>query len=1364
MSSRCALCGEPIGADEQHVCADAMTANVDPNQPAPPPLAIPTTDETDPLLGTTLADRYELLSRISRGGMGVVYKARHKLLNSTVAVKVLLKKEIDIDQKRFLQEAQLASKLAHPNIVYISDYGLLPDGRPYLVMEFIEGPTLGRVLARSENGRIDILRACKIASQIARGMQIVHDNGIVHRDLKPENIFVLNSGGKTSEGAAGSTGAAAGAQGGQDFVKIVDFGVAKDTRAAHGPDSSPADPSARPSAHAAELRAQKASESLDETNKSSRADGVDATGGDTGGQQGLTRVGDSIGTPRYMAPEQVDGYSIDARADQYALGCILHQMIGGQAPFSAPTSMALLSMHLFEPPKSLRERYPELKVPEAISAIVLRMLAKNKNDRFPSMSAVAAALDVEIERLSILRGEKVAISSGLAAMLGGRQGTHIIIRGVRLSRAAILGASLALFGVILLAGALVARQLSTGSQALKPGELAELEAQARRVLSTDVLPSQQVLDLRVTAMKGLAQTHDGTYLEPLAEPLTEAQPVIQSRAAEALGILGDRRAVRPLQEILTKSTVPQVQIAAAQALVQLHEPQGQKFLETTLASGSEEARLRSALQLCSQGHGTAQQLLQSAVEKNRIPESQRLHVLTCLTQLGSDAARKQLQEQMRSRTGQEALLAAAKLAQLGHEDGRAFLRERILTPGADQLVAARFLSAPDEPQVAELFRQVLRDPKVANSAKVLAAEGLGLSGQLIDARILGQQLQNPSERAATLAAAASIVLLSRNQPSTLSDQSLAWAKTALTDDEWSVRESAVEVLGDSPAADAVPLLTKLLGDSHPAVRRSAARALRRRHDEKALLALGTSLRDSDSSVRQESLKALIEISHAVPQDGRLRQSLQENANAWVKDLTATGSESEQTLARSLLFQLGDESQLERLTQLVKSRNEEVRSLVIEQLGREVTVLLAMLEDTVFSVRFAAARKLAEAGDQRAIPVLKEALTTSTAEALTALVLLRRLGAEASIPEGLLHKLIEGNVSQRLSVLDSFSAVTADQRLVLLKRLARDLDSKVRRRTAEVAAALPSEAGIRPGLPILQLLVNDSDAAVRARAQALLAPLLEKATESAPSPPLGKTAQDAPKPMPKEPKSEPSTATTTPTPGEKAKPEAEATAVKSSERAEDGSGSLVIETAPIVQFQIDHGRWQTASKQPITLSTGSHEIVALSGTQQIELKDGQTVTVKIPESQAEKLTQSGLDAYEKKDLRKAQKLLEKAGSLCSKERKHPQPCSDLAVEINFHLGQIHEASERFAEAVTAYQKVVQSGTPTRGQKDRRPEAQKAMAELLPNLGQVVIPKQVKNHCQEVTLYMLPGSHMIEIEGNSQMVKVKAKETVRLGSCQ
>ena len=130
---------------------------------------------------------------------------------------------------------------------------------------------------------------------------------------------------------------------------------------------------------------------------------------------------------------------------------------------------------------------------------------------------------------------------------------------------------------------------------------------------------------------------------------------------------------------------------------------------------------------------------------------------------------------------------------------------------------------------------------------------------------------------------------------------------------------------------------------------------------------------------------------------------------------------------------------------------------------------------------------------------------------------------------------------------------------------------------------------------------------------------------------------------------------------------------------------------------------------------------------------------------------------------AQKLLEKASSLCSRERKHPQPCGELAIEINYHLGQIHESGERLPEAMTAYQKVVNGAAAVRGHEQQRAAAQSAIARMLPSLGLVVIPKKAKNKCQEVTLYMLPGTHMIEIDGDSQTVKVKAQETVRLGSC-
>ena len=138
-------------------------------------------DKVD-LLGVTIEGKYEVTDRLGEGGMGAVYKARHLALNTWFAVKVLLRPPASGEQDRFLQEARLASKIHHPNTVFISDFGVLPSGQSFLAMEFLRGKTLTAALSK---GAVDPLRVCRIGMQIARGMQAVHDQGIVHRDLFP---------------------------------------------------------------------------------------------------------------------------------------------------------------------------------------------------------------------------------------------------------------------------------------------------------------------------------------------------------------------------------------------------------------------------------------------------------------------------------------------------------------------------------------------------------------------------------------------------------------------------------------------------------------------------------------------------------------------------------------------------------------------------------------------------------------------------------------------------------------------------------------------------------------------------------------------------------------------------------------------------------------------------------------------------------------------------------------------------------------------------------------------------------------------------------------------------------------------------
>jgi serine/threonine-protein kinase len=197
----------------------------------------------DKLVGQTLDGRYYVQKKIGEGGMGVVFSARHAVIERPLAIKVL-KREVMRDTatiRRFVQEAKAASRIGHPNIVDVTDFGTTPDGMTYSVMEYVTGQTLGAALRAG--APFALPRAARIAAQIARALGAAHDKGIVHRDLKPENVFLVDRDGRP------------------DFVKIVDFGIAKVTPA----------------------------------------------GGQKPNEPRLTRAGSVFGTPEYMAPEQAAG-------------------------------------------------------------------------------------------------------------------------------------------------------------------------------------------------------------------------------------------------------------------------------------------------------------------------------------------------------------------------------------------------------------------------------------------------------------------------------------------------------------------------------------------------------------------------------------------------------------------------------------------------------------------------------------------------------------------------------------------------------------------------------------------------------------------------------------------------------------------------------------------------------------------------------------------------------------------------------------------------------------------------------------------------------------------------------------------------
>ena len=163
----------------------------------------------DALIGKTFADRYEILSVLGKGGMSVVYKARHKLMGRIVAIKLLHPHLVSNEAavKRFQQEAQAASSLNHPNVISVHDFGIINENQAYLVMDCLEGMTLSEVLENEEH--ISVERAARIFRQVCAGLEHAHEKGIIHRDLKPSNLCLIRE------------------DNGNELVKIVDFGIAK---------------------------------------------------------------------------------------------------------------------------------------------------------------------------------------------------------------------------------------------------------------------------------------------------------------------------------------------------------------------------------------------------------------------------------------------------------------------------------------------------------------------------------------------------------------------------------------------------------------------------------------------------------------------------------------------------------------------------------------------------------------------------------------------------------------------------------------------------------------------------------------------------------------------------------------------------------------------------------------------------------------------------------------------------------------------------------------------------------------------------------------------------------------------------------
>jgi serine/threonine-protein kinase len=277
---------------------------------------------------------YQLSEKIGSGGMGEVWKAKHRFLARPAAVKLIRPETLTPSSdgstaraviRRFEREAQVTAQLTSPHSITLYDFGTSDDGAFYYVMELLDGRDL-KTLVR-DHGPVPAERAVHFLREACDSLADAHDRGLIHRDIKPANIFACRRGRDL------------------DFTKVLDFGLVKKVH-------------------------EVGSEMLSQ----------------------LSAAGVTSGTPGFMAPEMVTAEAeVDARADIYALGCVAYWLLTGQLVFEGNTAMAMLIQHVKETPPPLSSR-TELVIPERLERLVMACLAKHPSERPASAEMVGDEL------------------------------------------------------------------------------------------------------------------------------------------------------------------------------------------------------------------------------------------------------------------------------------------------------------------------------------------------------------------------------------------------------------------------------------------------------------------------------------------------------------------------------------------------------------------------------------------------------------------------------------------------------------------------------------------------------------------------------------------------------------------------------------------------------------------------------------------------------------------------------------------------------------------------------------------------------------------------------------------------------------
>lgn len=306
-------------------------------------------EESEALVGAAIEGRFVLERVIGIGGLSTVFKARHKQADLDVAVKVLHSNYSNTEEsiERFKREAVIINVLNHPNIVNLYSFGILqgsvdraegepipiPEARPYLVLELLNGVDLDYVLERS---RISELQAYKAMLGVLDALEFAHEHNVIHRDIKPSNVMLSNFDGSLDLLNSEQL---------NESVKLLDFGIAKCNKC-H--DKKP---------------------------------------------PALTQPGEVFGSPLYMSPEQCKGMDLDHRSDIYSFGCMYYKILCGEPPFKGENATHTFAMHIYEEAETCRRGPFASLISQEIDEIVRKCLRKNPDERWNSVAELKSALN-----------------------------------------------------------------------------------------------------------------------------------------------------------------------------------------------------------------------------------------------------------------------------------------------------------------------------------------------------------------------------------------------------------------------------------------------------------------------------------------------------------------------------------------------------------------------------------------------------------------------------------------------------------------------------------------------------------------------------------------------------------------------------------------------------------------------------------------------------------------------------------------------------------------------------------------------------------------------------------------------------------